>query len=106
MTITLLIIVWFHFVADFIFQTDKIAKGKSTSNIVLATHVSIYSLLFFLLSWKYAVVNAILHFITDYITSRLTTYYWSKNNRRAFFITIGADQAVHLTCLILTLPLI
>ena len=106
MNTTLLIIVWMHFVADFIFQTDKIAKGKSTSNKVLLTHVSIYSILFFALSWKYAVVNAVLHFVTDWVTSRLTTYYWSKENRRAFFITIGADQAVHLTCLILTLPLI
>lgn len=37
--IILLMMVLIHFVADFILQTDKQAKGKSTSHYSLASHV-------------------------------------------------------------------
>ena len=42
----LLILVWMHFVADFVFQTDKIAINKSSDNAILAFHVTAYSLPF------------------------------------------------------------
>lgn len=40
-------------------------------------------------------------FLTDYASSRLGSYFWTRGERRRFFITIGADQALHLTALLL-----
>jgi membrane-bound metal-dependent hydrolase YbcI (DUF457 family) len=88
-----------HFVADFIFQSDTVAKGKSTSNQILAWHVSLYAIPFFWFGWKFAVLNAVLHFITDWFTSRATSWLWQREQRHWFFVTIGFDQAIHMSCL-------
>ena len=95
-------LVWMHFVADFIFQSDEVAKNKSKSNATLLLHVALYSLPFFWFGWLFAVVNAGLHFVTDWCTSRATSYLYQKNERHWFFVVIGADQAIHFTCLFLT----
>jgi len=95
-------IVWLHFIADFILQTDKMAINKSKMVSFLALHSLVYTLPFIILGWKYAVINGILHFMVDGITSKITSYFLSKDKKHWFFVTIGADQAIHLTCLILT----
>ncbi len=99
-------IVWIHFVADFILQSNHIATNKSKYTICLLEHCCIYSLPFFILGIKYALINGILHFVIDFFTSSMTTYFYGRDRRRAFFITIGCDQAIHITCLILTMQYI
>lgn len=98
----LLLIIWIHFLSDFLFQSDYIANSKSTNTDCLLTHSTIYSVLFLILGLEYAIINGLLHFVVDLFTSRLTSYFHMKGNRRWFFITIGCDQAIHMTCLILT----
>lgn len=100
--LTLILLIWFHFIADFIFQTDNIALNKSKNNGVLLFHVLIYMLPFLFFGIQFAIVNAILHFITDYFTSRITSFLWKHEERHWFFVVIGLDQAIHMTCLILT----
>ena len=95
-----------HLFADFILQTDQMAINKSKSNFWLTLHIACYSVPFLIFGWKFALVNAIGHWITDFITSRITSYLWKKEERHWFFVTIGIDQAIHLTTLILTIPLI
>jgi len=102
----ILILVWLHFVADFILQTDKMANNKSTSEKWLLFHVVIYTLPFFLFGWYFAVANGVLHFITDYFTSKATSYLWKKEKKHWFFVVIGLDQAIHISTLLITYNLI
>lgn len=112
MTMTVaLLIVWLHFVADFILQSDKVSKTKSGDNAVLAYHVMLYSLPFIpFAAWympagataAFVGINLAAHFITDYITSRMTSKLWKAGKVHWFFVVIGADQAIHMTTLFLT----
>lgn len=101
-----IILVWVHLVADFILQTDKMALNKSTSNVFLGHHVAVYTACLLPFGLVFALVNGVAHFVTDYITSRMTSYLWSKGKRHEFFVVIGIDQALHFTVLFLTIPLI
>jgi hypothetical protein len=101
----ILIIIWIHFIADFVLQPDKIALNKSKSNKWLLFHSLVYCLPLTLLGFEYAIINGIFHFCVDYITSRGTSKLWISNQRHLFFTLIGLDQAIHMTCLIVTFSL-
>lgn len=113
-----------HYVADFICQPDEIATKKSDDIKALMTHIFIYTIVFFILFCLYGVVlnafailaiplkvwiqiglgvsivNAILHYIVDYFTSKICKYFWQKEQRRNFFLVIGFDQLLHTSLLI------
>lgn len=108
MLTTFILIVWIHFVADFMLQSDKVSKSKSSDNKILTYHVSVYSMPFvpfafyYLSTWAavaFIVINLVAHFVTDYITSRMTSKLWKAGNVHWFFVVIGADQAIHMTTL-------
>lgn len=106
-----------HFVADFILQTRWQAENKSKNMEALARHVIVYGLCFIipciiLAAMRnpnpdnrplWAFINTILHFVTDFFTSKLTAknYNNGKPNKR-FWIYIGLDQYIHSITLIAT----
>lgn len=99
-----LILIWLHLMGDFILQSDWMAVNKSKSLLPLATHVMVYSIPFAIIfGWRYGLINMGCHFITDFFTSRLTSYLWKLEKRHDFFVVIGFDQAIHLTTLLFTL---
>lgn len=92
-----------HWIADFIVQTDKMAKNKSTSWMWLISHILTYSACLLPFGLFFAAINGAAHFIVDAITSRVTSYYWKKENRKMFFIVIGLDQLLHTATLVYTI---
>lgn len=98
---TFLIIIWLHFVADFMLQSDVVSKNKSKSNNILLYHVLLYGAPFALVfGIKYAILNSFLHFIVDWNSSRATSKLWADKQVHWFFVVIGLDQAIHMTCLV------
>jgi len=107
----ILLLLFAHTIADFVLQSREVAKGKSGSNYVLFKHVAIYTVGLcvvgpFLASpgpWMaFLAVNAVAHFATDWITSRLTTHFWKKEQYHHFFTTIGFDQFAHVCALLIS----
>jgi membrane-bound metal-dependent hydrolase YbcI (DUF457 family) len=83
-------------------QTDAMAKNKSTNSLWLLFHAWVYSVPFSFFGIKFALLTLLFHFLTDYVTSRGTSYLWKKEKRHWFFTLIGFDQAIHLTTLLFT----
>lgn len=99
----IILVLFLHFIGDFILQTDAMAKNKSTSLKWLAHHVTVYSLPLYFIGWKFALTNAGLHLCVDFVTSKITSRLWSAGKTHWFFVVIGLDQFIHASCLILTL---
>lgn len=112
-----------HWLADFVLQTDKQAKGKSKNWGDLLSHTYTYSQVWLFASclliglinktqttqwyiWHsivFATITFIAHTITDYFTSRLNSKLWAKGDVHNFFVSIGFDQVLHYVQLFLTL---
>ncbi len=111
-----------HWVGDFFFQTHWMSVNKSSRNDALAMHVGIYTVTLFCGAGlifgfkpdfaiaKFVLLNGVLHFATDYMTSRWTSRLWSDAFRprtstpcypprdgpiHNFFVVIGVDQFIH-----------
>lgn len=115
-------IIMIHWIADFVLQTDKQAKGKSKNWSDLLGHTLTYSsvwvfascILFGLnnktlttfdyvyLSLLFGVITFVCHTITDYFTSRLNSKLWTKGDVHNFFVSVGFDQVLHYIQLFLT----
>lgn len=98
-------LIWLHFLSDFVLQTDRMALNKSSSNRWLFYHVATYTLPFaavFPHQPLFVLLNGFLHFAIDYMSSRATKRSWEEKKRHLFFVEIGFDQALHLTCLVST----
>jgi hypothetical protein len=111
-----------HFIADFIFQSDKMAKGKSKDNRVLFEHCWLYSIIVSTMgfvfiypisfygvfeNYKFGSFIPTLflvyltgtHFGTDWITSRISSKLYSQGKIHLFFVVIGLDQLIHFITL-------
>jgi len=104
MEITLIIYLLFvHWLADFVWQTDYIAKNKSKSNKVLLLHCGIYSLFFAIgtLNIIYGLLLGLIHFPVDYFTSRLNSKLYQAGKNHEFFVSLGFDQWIHFVTILL-----
>lgn len=115
MEYTIIYILFAHFIADFICQTDEMAQNKSTSWKWLSIHITVYTSVLFAFSMfitdfnhaiLYALVNGLIHFGVDAITSRINSHLWKQGKVHWFFVGVGADQFIHAASLILTLSLL
>lgn len=125
-----------HYIADFRLQNDWMAMNKSQSNKALLAHVGVYAGVFLFATWSltFTAVTFVLHFATDYVTSRITSRQWPfvpysgksdhvwvdatwtlseplwgerfERSRHGFFGTIGLDQWLHAAQLLMTAALL
>lgn len=108
-------IIIIHWVADFVLQTDKQARGKSKNWNDLLSHTASYSLVWFIPSfvmiyyfhyspylWLFSFITFICHTVTDYFTSRLNSKLWARGDVHNFFVSVGFDQVLHYVQLFLT----
>lgn len=113
----LFVILFIHWVADFILQTDKQAKNKSTDLHYLMEHTFVYSFCFIPFaiyhtgdSWRmmflFPIITLVFHTITDYFTSRLNAKLWREKEVHLFFVSVGFDQLLHFAQLIITFQLL
>lgn len=111
-----LIIIYCHWIADFVLQDEKWATSKGTDMVALLKHVTVYSMfwvipgIFFFPKQMilFILITFVCHFLTDWITSTNVKYKFEKGHLGSkipnfgAFTVIGFDQFLHLLQLILT----
>jgi membrane-bound metal-dependent hydrolase YbcI (DUF457 family) len=118
---TIFALLYTHFVADFWFQSDKMALNKSTSLLWLTLHclayftVSLLCLCFifynfnlnnFKIVFEYCLYLSLSHWVIDLFTSKLSSYFWKREKRHEFFIVIGFDQLLHQVTILLLVSIL
>lgn len=91
-----------HFIADFVLQSDWMAINKSKRWDALAVHCLVYAACWLWLDPRFVALTFALHFVTDAVTSRITSYLWKREQRHWFFVVIGFDQVLHYVALAAT----
>lgn len=107
---TIVAILFAHWMADFVAQTDQMAKNKSTSMRWLISHVAAYgafvAVMLIVLLGKlpliWLLVNVLLHGCVDFVTSRITSRLYRAGETHWFFVVIGFDQFLHTSMLLVT----
>lgn len=105
-----------HFVADFVCQPRSWATKKHEDVTPLIYHVSLYM---FMMAVAFGVVavgkipltlvvlwtlmNGVMHFIVDFVTSKLVHKYSQEGKIGTAIKIIGLDQLLHYLCLFGTL---
>src|SRR5207244_2316309 len=69
-----------HFVFDWLLQSDRMALGKSKSNSILSEHAFVATVWALPVGYPFWLANFIAHWITDYLTSRMTSKLWFIDN--------------------------
>ena len=99
---TVLALVWTHFVADFVLQSDQMARNKHHDTKWLGLHSLTYGAPFLLFGYRYAIVATCLHYVVDMVNSKITARLYAAHETHWFFTVIGFDQALHMTILLWT----
>lgn len=120
-------IIFIHWVADFICQSDWMALNKSSSMNALLAHTGVYSLCWFVLHFTgltnhqvvlFVLITFVIHTTQDFLTSRVNKLLIPKREYLAgsdeyfrykpgsvwayFWIGVGFDQILHYGQLIFT----
>lgn len=102
-----LLLLFAHWVGDYGLQTNEMANNKGTSLRWLNIHVAAYSVpllaaAFILFPWelalRFALVNSVLHWVIDFLTTKLSRQV--RDTPRLYYPLIGFDQFLHGACLL------
>ena len=95
-----------HWIGDGLLQTEKMATQKSKSTYWLSTHVGTYMLPFlvaFYYIWPWVFLMGALHWIQDYVTSRVNSYFLEIKDNSKFWTCIWFDQMLHYVILFVSI---
>lgn len=105
-------ILFLHWVGDFVFQNEWMALNKCKLFSALTLHVITYTFILFIGTiyflfnlngyFEFILLNFGLHFVIDFITSRITAYYNCRGEMNKYFMVIGFDQFLHGITLMFT----
>jgi hypothetical protein len=97
-------ILFSHWVADFVCQSDWMAQNKSKNFSALVAHIAVYSgvLAIMTMNGPFAALNGLIHLVIDFFTSRIAGKLWADKKVHYFFVVIGFDQFLHTAILLLT----
>lgn len=117
----ILILLFTHYIGDWIVQSREDAEKKSHSLESLTHHVFTYTVTLYIGSicamfWMpdqsrhsyiinildFVAINSLLHWITDFFTSQINARNWKRCNYKEFWNGIGMDQLFHYITLFLT----
>ena len=99
-----------HWVADFVMQSDRMAKEKSSNNLMLFWHCLMYGTMFMgatvmenygMKGILFGLLLGLIHFPVDYVTSRINSHLYNEGRNHAFFVSIGFDQWIHFANILL-----
>jgi len=90
-----------HFLGDFPLQNDWMANNKSNSILPLVFHCLVYAALFLPFGICFFAITFLIHFVLDFITSRVNKKLYSLD-KHLFFVNLGLDQMIHQATLMLT----
>ena len=114
----IVVVLFGHWLFDFVGQPDWMAMRKSKEWWVLTQHAlritigSAITALAIVLMAKHshpefltywAIINGVGHFAIDAVTSRITSKLYAKGDIHNFFVVIGFDQFLHMTLAVSTL---
>ena len=102
-----------HLLGDSAFLWPKLRKQKIESVWYLLKHVGIYTLvllicclLFLHLSFQqailYSLINGVLHFIFDYVMTKIKLKYWKTDVYAGVLIFSGLEHVIHVSILLVT----
>jgi len=107
-----------HFIADFLCQTREMGVNKSHSLKWLLAHILVYTSIItacsfgawyvyeisvsYLTVLQFCMINGLLHLVTDFTTSKASSYFYKHDKLGLFWWTIGFDQMIHAICLLYT----
>lgn len=112
-----------HFISDFLLQSDWMAQNKSKNTDILFIYCTVYGLPFLVfLNLHFVAFLILVHYIVDFITSRITAPMFKKwydyqvikikgkltaeqesdaPSLHYFFVVIGFDQWLHFVTLLI-----
>ena len=115
----LILILFYHWVMDFVAQTRHVAETKSESFTTVFMHACLYMMPAFVInaiafvfnqfylptyiafsSWIF--VNGIAHLVQDFYTSRTQAYLHTQNKTKLFWNSLGFDQFAHIAFAVLS----
>lgn len=115
--LAIIIILISHYISDYILQPRIMATKKSKNIYWLISHIIVYTVFLFLFTYiglyiltpispfpilLFALFNGLLHFITDFITSKLSAKFYKNKKEKMFYNILGLDQLIHILTLFIT----
>src|SRR5262245_59743092 len=107
-----------HWLGDFVLQSHWMSVNKSKRLDAVSLHAVTYTGTLLVgsalvlglgqiaLLVLFVGANGVFHFISDFVTSRITSHLWCQQREHDFFVMVGLDQLIHQVTLATTLWLI